>query len=112
MNFSQARIISRNEVEQMIVERLAPLPRDVGGAYALVYLIESNELDGSPVKGFRPGYIATVWPRANISHEWLVGVLSDGTEFYFLPRNKWGEGGEFQLDVEELVTPTFSLTRQ
>lgn len=96
----------------MVLKCLAPLRRRETDVYALVYLVESNEPDGSRASGFRPGYIATVWPMDSISKNWVLGRFSEGTEFWFLPREKWGEPGAFRLDVVERSTPTFSLVRE
>lgn len=112
MNLNRAMIAWCDGAERMILDSVSAFPRDAGDVYALVYLVESSQADGSPVPGFRPGYVATVWPTSSISDNWLVGAFSDGTEFCFLPRERWGEGRDFRLDIVESVTPTFSLTRQ
>jgi hypothetical protein len=112
MNLSRAEIYSEPAVEQMIHADFAGFAREADEIYALVYLVESNAPEGTPVPGFRPGYVALVWPAAaSVSQNWLAGGLSDGTDFCFLPRERWGEGGTFRLDMEQ-VTPTYSLVRQ
>lgn len=107
-----ATVLGTNRVRNMLRDHLLSYRRAAGEVYALVYLVDAKGPDGSEDPSFRPGYIATVWPRTSVSANWLLGTLPGGTEFYFLPRERWGEAGRFLLDVVDSSVVVFSLVRQ
>ncbi len=87
-------------------KEMAASPPEPGSVFALVYMFQFENADGTMVKGFRPGYQAGPWPTKHIGGRWLLARLPNGTEFYFLPRGVWDAGATYRLDT---VGPLFSI---
>lgn len=78
------------------VAAFKPRPGDV---FALIYMFMFTNSDGTPVAGFRPGYLAGSWPLKNVGPTWLLAELADGTEFHFRPRGDWHENHRYLIDT-------------
>lgn len=56
--------------------------------------------DGSMVKGFQPGYMASQSTRQNgPSPADLIAHLPDGTVFHFMPKFRWDAAAWYVVDV-------------
>ena len=87
------------------------LPRGAGHASVLAYMIESKEPDGRVSPGFRPGYVAMVWPSDYASADWAYGHLSDGHPFSLVPRHSpVDSAASVVIDVLDAAQGTFSAT--
>lgn len=82
-----------------------------GHASVLAYMIESKEPDGRVSPGFRPGYVAMVWPSDYASADWAYGHLSDGHPFSLVPRHSpVDSAASVVIDVLDAAQGTFSAT--
>jgi hypothetical protein len=77
-----------------------------GSALALVYTSSFTDRDGTAVRGFRPGYLPTPWPKAYLGSDWIRARIIDGGEFYLMPRFRWRVENGYLLDAE---WPVFSI---
>jgi len=80
-----------------------------GEVFALIFMFSFTNPDGTPVDGFRPGFMAGPWPIENIGPSWLVAELTDGTPFHFRPREEWNPRENYLIDA---VGPLFSIEAQ
>ncbi len=91
---------------QNLQDRVAAFQPRPGEVFALIYMFTFTNPDGTPVAGFRPGYLAGSWPSRNVGPTWLLAELADRTEFYFRPRREWDENQRYLIDT---VGPLFSI---
>jgi hypothetical protein len=64
-------------------ERIALVRIGAKEVFGMVYIEYYNEADGTPVKGFVPGYQGSNWTRSYITSDWVQVRLSNGIGVLF-----------------------------
>jgi hypothetical protein len=78
-----------------------------GEVFALVWVSKYTIASGKPAPGFEPGYMCGPLYADGLSDAWLLATLSDGAQFYFMPRSRWDAGRRYLIDKQGFL---FSIT--
>ncbi|WP_224701723.1 hypothetical protein [Devosia aquimaris] len=89
-----------------LTERAAPHFRrkrlafraDPGEVFALVWVSNHADADGTPVPGFEPGYMCGPVYSQGLASPWALAQLPDGSQFYFMPRFTWSAQEHYLVD--------------
>jgi len=82
--------IAITDVARAVLDRRKSLLKpDPVGVFALSYWASFTEPDGTPVKGFVPGWIGGGVEPRYLGNDPLFVVLPHGTSFYLQPRERW-----------------------
>jgi hypothetical protein len=60
-----------------------------GEVFALVWVSEHRESNGTQVPAFEPGYMCGPLYSEGLTAPWVQAQLPDGSRFYFMPRFNW-----------------------
>jgi hypothetical protein len=81
-----------------------------GGVVALVYIASFVNKDGSPVRGFAPGYMVGPLERRYLYDQWIHARPRGLPEFYIDLRAEWSGVGGLVIDLAATTYAMFSVS--
>jgi hypothetical protein len=106
--------IKNIEITQKALERLrrefARTKPRAGEERTFVFVSSYTNKDGTPLKGFSPGYMVGTLPSVHFTAPaWALAVLPYGLSLYFIPKFRWSVRDRYIIEPVDGDYALFSI---